>query len=787
MKKLYKILRSENNMKNSVRARKDSRHLFIAGTTVFTFGLSLFSLSSIAKADAIVKANTTNVASKADTNELTTKTDKINVTSKSNIIEPTIKTDRNNASKATSADANDENDTTKRSVINTGVKKYSLAAASTKLSTTEPTTESVGCDDSGNPQFSDYKNEDITTTRTFKETKPGNLESWQTLLQAYSCSTYKKSCVGDTAYQYFKNDTQKLNMIYKPEAAKRSKLLLVSNGKLIWHINGETGSVDLNDQQLYAADFYSDDGSMGTAIVCDLQNLHLPFPKNKNQWRAGDSYTLSFKKIKTDQAPTISGSFTRIVGMPVTGSAHRVKVQYKDLSTGKALKDPDYVYTRDGSQMMEDHDPWEVTAANTIGNYSYVKTTFKDQESTEPKVSGMITYNDQDITYWYDTEHVQKAIINYVDDTTGKIVATDSVTGDSGSAINYSTSTRIEGFEKLGDELVSDGYPKGAKFDNNDAVDQIFIVHLKHTTKTVTPEDPGNPGQPINPDNPNIKYPDGTDKNSLLKVVKRTINYLDKKTGKTVASQVVQTVTYRRVAIVDDVTGKLLGYDTNGDGVVDINDGNKAWMLSGSNVLAAVTSPDLSSKGYGPADQAIVVAKEISSDYTGGDIVVNVYYTATSGEPDTPDIPNHNTPDDPNHNVPDDPTPNTPDNPDHNVPDDPTPNIPDNPNSNTPDSPNHNTPNNSNHIKPNVPNHGIPSQLTPNIPAHPIVNAPINIKLSSIKTTVTFSRKAKSEQAELPKTGKSHSSKNDIWIGILLLLTSTFSLFGFKFYKKEDK
>jgi len=84
-----------------------------------------------------------------------------------------------------------------------------------------------------------------------------------------------------------------------------------------------------------------------------------------------------------------------------------------------------------------------------------------------------------------------------------------------------------------------------------------------------------------------------------------------------------------------------------------------------------------------------------------------------------------------------------------------------------------------------VPNHGIPSQLTPNIPAHPIVNAPINIKLSSIKTTVTFSRKAKSEQAELPKTGKSHSSKNDIWIGILLLLTSTFSLFGFKFYKKE--
>ncbi|WP_414672051.1 mucin-binding protein, partial [Lactococcus sp. UBA7220] len=36
-----------------------------------------------------------------------------------------------------------------------------------------------------------------------------------------------------------------------------------------------------------------------------------------------------------------------------------------------------------------------------------------------------------------------------------------------------------------------------------------------------------------------------------------------------VLKQEVQTVTYTRTAVVDKVTGELLGYDTNGDGKVD--------------------------------------------------------------------------------------------------------------------------------------------------------------------------------------------------------------------------
>ncbi|MCH8626155.1 lectin-like domain-containing protein, partial [Lactiplantibacillus plantarum] len=52
---------------------------------------------------------------------------------------------------------------------------------------------------------------------------------------------------------------------------------------------------------------------------------------------------------------------------------------------------------------------------------------------------------------------IQKAIINYIDDTTGKTIASDSVTGNSGEIINYSTVNKILNFQKQGYELVSDG------------------------------------------------------------------------------------------------------------------------------------------------------------------------------------------------------------------------------------------------------------------------------------------------------------------------------------------
>ncbi|WP_414080012.1 mucin-binding protein, partial [Streptococcus salivarius] len=102
----------------------------------------------------------------------------------------------------------------------------------------------------------------------------------------------------------------------------------------------------------------------------------------------------------------------------------------------------------------------------------------------------------------------QKAVITYVDQTTGQTLANDQVGGKSGEAINYSTADKIKYYEDRGYVLVSDEFPTGAHFDNDASVDQTWTVTLKHGETPVGPNDPHNPTDPINPNDPDSpKYP----------------------------------------------------------------------------------------------------------------------------------------------------------------------------------------------------------------------------------------------------------------------------------------
>ncbi|WP_416274829.1 mucin-binding protein, partial [Lactococcus petauri] len=115
---------------------------------------------------------------------------------------------------------------------------------------------------------------------------------------------------------------------------------------------------------------------------------------------------------------------------------------------------------------------------------------------------------DTTITY---TADKQEGSVSYVDDTTGKTLKTDSISGTTGSKSSYSTSGNIADYKKHGYELVTDGYPADLTFDNNDTTDQNFTVHLKHQLTPVNPTDPQTPGAPINPDEPNgPKWPSRT-------------------------------------------------------------------------------------------------------------------------------------------------------------------------------------------------------------------------------------------------------------------------------------
>ena len=303
---------------------------------------------------------------------------------------------------------------------------------------------------------------------------------------------------------------------------------------------------------------------------------------------------------------------------------------------------PTVVYPNDPS------DATKVTPAGvpTVPGYTahdpegHVLTPGSSYQPSDPTKDTTITY----------TADKQKGSVSYVDDTTGKTLKTDSISGTTGSKSSYSTSGSIADYKKHGYELVTDGYPVDLTFDKDDTTDQNFTVHLKHQLTPVNPTDPQTPGAPINPDEPDgPKWPEGTDKSSVTQTVIRTVNYLDKQTGKVVAKQVTEQVTYNRTAIVDKVTGQIIGYSTTGGDTVDQTDGDKAWTaVDSKSDWDSVTSPDLSSKGYLAPDLATVAQQTVTPG--DKDVTVNVYYDhdvvpVNPTNPQTPGTPIN--PDDP--------------------------------------------------------------------------------------------------------------------------------------------
>jgi LPXTG-motif cell wall-anchored protein len=179
--------------------------------------------------------------------------------------------------------------------------------------------------------------------------------------------------------------------------------------------------------------------------------------------------------------------------------------------------------------------------------------------------------NGTDTTITY-TADKQKGSVSYVDDTTGKTLKTDSISGTTGSKSSYSTSGSIADYKKQGYELVTDGYPADLTFDNDDTTDQNFTVHLKHQ---------------------NIQ-------STEAKTVTETIHYQG--AGNQTPADNTAQVTFTRQVSTDTVTGEK----TYG-----------SWSADQS--FAAVTSPVI--KGYTP-DQAEIGAQTVSGDSSDLDFTV---------------------------------------------------------------------------------------------------------------------------------------------------------------------
>lgn len=214
-----------------------------------------------------------------------------------------------------------------------------------------------------------------------------------------------------------------------------------------------------------------------------------------------------------------------------------------------------------------------------------VKGYTPDQKLIE-KIEG-ITAETQDITKSVIYKRNQgQIIITYIDDTTGKTLDIDELSGLTDDNTDYTTLDKISLYEKMGDNLVSNDFPTdGTKFKDNE---QYYVVHLSHGLKTVVEE----------------------------KKVNQTIHYVYKDGSKAVSDFNAIPKLFTRTIIIDKVTGeKTIG----------------KWTAKMGNSFEKILSPII--KGYKPDKLLIPEVKNITEDTE--DIEDTVTYSKNTPDDDT--------------------------------------------------------------------------------------------------------------------------------------------------------
>ena len=200
-------------------------------------------------------------------------------------------------------------------------------------------------------------------------------------------------------------------------------------------------------------------------------------------------------------------------------------------------------------------DTFDKVVSPTIAGYTADKSEI-------PAVSG-VQAKDQDrvetVTYRKDA---QKAVIRYVSTNGNRVLTTDEVTGKSGEAIAYSTTSQINEFKKQGYNLVSDEFTAGGAkvYDYDTARDQVYTVTLSERVERVTPKDPKpQPNTPVNPGQPNTpNWPRTVERmEKLTQTITRRINFRYFKNGKAAYGTIDQHISYERNALVNLVSGDI--------------------------------------------------------------------------------------------------------------------------------------------------------------------------------------------------------------------------------------
>ena len=267
------------------------------------------------------------------------------------------------------------------------------------------------------------------------------------------------------------------------------------------------------------------------------------------------------------------------------------------------------------TQKIVDNGTWA-----TKDNYPEVATKSidgytPDKTKVNSATPSMTTNQDQTVVYHANDED---AAITYIDDTTGKVLKTDTQKAKYKQTIKFATdpNTQIQTYKDQGYVLVSSDWKDGSTY-QTDPTKNKFTVHLKHGTSTVTPDKPKKSTDII----PGTKqhYPTGVDANDLNQPQQRQITYTYSDSKKQASPTVTQKVTFHRTATVDNVTGKTTYTDwTTSDQYPEVKSpAIEGYTPDKSNVSA--TKPELNQKQdvaviYNPNPEQVDV---IAQDNTG--------------------------------------------------------------------------------------------------------------------------------------------------------------------------
>ncbi|MRG84340.1 mucin-binding protein [Limosilactobacillus reuteri] len=284
-------------------------------------------------------------------------------------------------------------------------------------------------------------------------------------------------------------------------------------------------------------------------------------------------------------------------------------------------------------------DPAKVTPNEPVPNVPGYTPSVPTVTPTDPGKDTPVPYNP--------IVNDQTAVVNYVDqdNNNAQIATSGNLTGKPGSVINYSTADQIKQLEDQGYVLVSDSFPAGAVFDNDDNTTQTYTVVLKHGTTTFKPDKPGTPGEPINPN-----YPDGpkvtNEDVDYLKNVKFTVHYVG--AGNDNPADNVQNAQWTRSIMVDNVTGKIIS-STEWVSNKGSYDGVKTPVINGYHAdRAQVDGPSVTMEDQEATVTYVPNGKIIPVDPNGNPI------------PDVPTPQYPTDPTDPTKVTPDEPVPTIP-------------------------------------------------------------------------------------------------------------------------------